>query len=183
MARFTPFFYEKSTPTARRRRKRPPSTADPRGSGGRQQKNIINGVYIPPAALPEPVASRYGEISPLFLCKIDSWRPPSPRAAAESCRPPREMWQAAKEYHKPQSRTKIRAPGACNTRFCEILPCVGSCHVIRAPVGKQWLYGGEIDRNDEYDDVEQEGLSRHSGRDSGSRYTATNAGSAFADTL
>ena len=59
----------------------------------------------------------------------------------------------------------------------------GSCHVIRAPVGKQWLYGGEIDRNDEYDDVEQEGLPRHSGRDSGSRYTATTAGSAFADTL
>ena len=44
----------------------------------------------------------------------------APPGAAESCRPPREMWQAAKEYHKPHSRTKIRAPGACNTRFCEI---------------------------------------------------------------
>ena len=46
----------------------------------------------------------------------------------------------------------------------------GSCHVIRAPVGKQWLYGGEIDRNDEYDDEEQGGPSSCT-------YTASNGAS------
>lgn len=32
----------------------------------------------------------------------------------------------------------------------------GNCSVIRAPVKKQWLYGGEIDRNDEYKDEDDD---------------------------
>ena len=75
-----------------------------------RQRYIINRIYIPPVALPEPEASRFYVISPLFLCKIDSHHPRSPVAAARCCRPPRELWHAAKDYHKPHLNTASHTP-------------------------------------------------------------------------
>ena len=105
-----------------RRLQAPPRAADPRGKCGRRQKYVIKYVYIPPATLPVPGTSRYGEISPLFLCKNDSVHPPSPRATARTYRPSRERWQAAKVYHEPHSHTASHAPKACNVEIWRDLP-------------------------------------------------------------
>ena len=45
--------------------------------------------------------------------------------------------------------------------MCNLCSCQGNCSVIRAPVKKQWLVEGQIDRNDEYRDEDDEPVPSH----------------------
>ena len=50
---------------------------------------------------------------------------------------------------------------ACSYKYNPTCAAQGNCSVIRAPVKKQWLYEGQIDRNDEYRDEDDEPVPSH----------------------